>query len=142
MTAQLGESVDRLKALNATIARACEQAEAHITEANRLVDQLAQSGLPNPTILLGRVVLRRAYSPRPGGDDSGEVLQAALAVPGGFGIVAWDSEELAELSEMPDTMESVARGYFIPFADCEPALRGMLGKQAERLLVELFEQIK
>ena len=87
--------IARLKAmqdLNAQIRHQAEHAEARVATANPLIAQLAASGLVGDQILIGQFLLIRGYSARFPPKDSGQVIQAALAVPGGFGAVVWDSE--------------------------------------------------
>lgn len=47
-------------------------------EVNRLLGQLSKTGFVHETVLLGEIIHQRYYAPRPGGNDSGQLVQAAL----------------------------------------------------------------
>lgn len=83
-------------------------------------------GLLPQTSYLGPVIHTRPYSPQLGGHDSGQIFQSSLLVPGGLGASIWDIEEFAELSSIPDGLESAAFMRHVPFEQCERAIRALL----------------
>lgn len=106
--------------------RQMEIAEAQASSANCLVNAVWRMGLLPRTAYLGPVIHTRSYSPQLGGHDSGQVFQASLLVPGGLGASIWDTEEFAELSAIPDGLETAAFMRHIPFEQCEQAIRALL----------------
>ena len=136
MSDKLSARLEALKDLNLQIHHQAEQAEARVATANPLITQLAASGLVAEQILLGQFLLLRGYSARFPPKDSGQVIQAALAVPGGFGAVVWDSEELASVRDSPH-YECEAFWRFVPFAQCEPMVKALITSN----LAPLFDQL-
>ena len=106
--------------------RQMEIAEAQACGVNCLVNAVWRMGLLPRTAYLGPVIHTRPYSPQLGGHDSGQVFQAALLIPGGVGVSIWDTEEFAELSAVPDGLESAAFMRHVPFEECEQAIRALL----------------
>jgi len=136
MTDNLTPRLQELKDLNLQIHHQAEQAEARVATANPLIAQLAANGVIAEQILLGQFLLLRGYSVRFPPADSGQVIQAALAVPGGFGAVIWDSEELASLRDSPQ-VEFEAFWRFVPFDQCEPIVKALITSN----LAPLFDQL-
>ena len=95
-------------------------AEARAAGLNNLINDIRQFGLGTRTSLLGPVIQNRDYAPQPGGHDSGQVIQSALLVPRGLGVVVWDSEFYLSLVDVPDGLEAAAAMYHIPFEQCCP----------------------
>ena len=89
--------------------------------------------------LLGHVVHMQEYSPRYQPTDSGIVLQAALDIPCGIGIVAWDSEVYCQLRQSPEGSDVQPSLNFIPFSELEPAIRALLLPHVESLLLRLIQ---
>ena len=103
---------------------------------------MAEAGWVNNLAILGPIIHHWAYEPRPWGWDSGPLAQAALLVPDGIGVVIWDSEDYAELCRVPDGLEAEAKGRFVPFAACEPAVQGLLFPTIEPLLERLSDKLR
>jgi hypothetical protein len=106
-----------------------------------LILEVAEAGPVNSLSILGPIINHWAYEPRPRGWDSGPLAQAALLVPGGIGVVIWDSEEYAELRRATDGLEAEATARFVPFAACEPAVKGLLLPTIEPLLEQLADKL-
>ena len=119
-----------------------EVAEAVAQGLNSLVAEVWQLGLLPRTVFLGAVIETRCYSVEPGGHSSGEVVQAALLIPGGFGVALWDTEDFDDLSAQPSTLEAAAFGHHVPFEDCELALRAKLEPHIEPLVDQLVRALK
>ena len=115
------------------------QAEARAAGLNSLIHEIWQLGLGTRTSLLGPVLQTRSYDPKAGGHDSGQVIQSALLVPGGLGVVAWDSEFYLSLVDVPDGLEAAAAMYHIPFEKCCPAWRALLCEHIAPLVEQLFD---
>jgi len=83
----------------------------------------------------------KACGPIPSESDGSLLLQAALLVPEGFGIIAWDREEyLAARNSSPRNRE--ARLRFVPFNELGSALKTLLLPQIDPLLAELLRTIR
>jgi hypothetical protein len=141
MNERFEEMNEYLRRLSVWARHASDQAEAKIREVNTWARQLGELGFLNDTVILGPVILSRGYEPRPGGNDSGQLVQAALYVPRGFGVVYWDSEEYVELYPVVDTLESEALHRLEPFEDREPAIKGLLLPHVEPLLEKLYRRL-
>jgi hypothetical protein len=87
---------------------------AKMNEVNQLLGQLGKAGLVHETVVLGEVIHHRYYSPQREGHDSSQLVQAVLCLPGGIGVVLWDSEKNTELRDVSDSLESEARLGFRP----------------------------
>lgn len=119
-----------------------ESSHKRVSDLNAVVLELELSGLVPQTAILGEVVLNRPYPPAEEGHESGEVLQAAVLIPGGAGLLFWDSERFAELQQTPQGLEADAWGRFAEFDELEPGLQGVVGMQLDDLInrfVGLFE---
>lgn len=134
------QRLHHLQHLNLEIRQRLEVAELKVGRVNPLLAQLAAAGLLNDTIVLGEVVLQRPYSVQADCTESGQFIQAALSVPGGFGAVLWDSEEFAFLRDTPQ-LESEAIRKAIPFEQCSSAIKALLLPQLEPLLDRLFADL-
>jgi hypothetical protein len=120
---------------------AADQADAKVHTANEFIQRIADSGWLARTAVLGQIILDHSYEPRPGGSDSGQLAQAVLLVPGGFGILLWDSEDYVALREVPEGLEAEAWVMFHPFDECEPALKALLLSQIDPLLAQLCKKL-
>jgi len=133
--------VSQLQELHLLICHYREQAEAKIVQVNQVIRCIGDSGLLYDTVICGPIILQRNYSPVRGGHDSGEVVQAVLHVPHGIGIVRWNSDELANVHDVPEALESQACRDFVPFEQCEPVAKALLWPHIEPLLGELRARI-
>ncbi len=111
-----------------------EIAEARVTGWNQLVRDLWRSGLLPQSAILGRVIETRPYAPMAGGHASGQVVQASLLIPGGVGVLLWDTEDFVLLANVPDGLESDAWAHHIPFESCQPAHQVALAEQLSLLI--------
>ena len=139
MNERLRSEIEFLKALSVEIHRRAEVAELIVEQALPALNQLAAVQLTNRRLILGPVVLRRPYEVQREPAESGQVIQAALALPQGFGCVVWDSEDLAALEDTAQEYEAQFR--FKPVADCSPAIKALLLPHLETLLAKLVEGI-
>jgi hypothetical protein len=89
--------------------------------------------------VLGPVVLARPYAAG-GPTTSGQVVQAVLTLPHGFGAVYWDTEDWVA-HEDGDSREEIALRAVTPFEECEPAVRALIAPHAGRLLRTLLGRI-
>jgi len=141
MSKEFDEMVEYLKWLNFWIRHCRDQAEAKMGEVNRLLGQLGETGFVHETVVLGEVIHHRYYAPLSGGNDSGQLVQAALCVPGGLGVVLWDSEEYSQWRDIPEGLEAEARPGFLPFERRDAALKALLLPQIEPLLQQLRRRL-
>jgi hypothetical protein len=118
-----------------------EVAEARMADANALIQEMNRAGMLAPVALLGPIIGSRRYGPTPGGNISGRVIQAALVVPGGLGVVFWDSDEYAELSAIEDALEAEALARHVPFELCEAGIRALLEPHIAPLIARFAELV-
>ncbi len=126
-----------LRQFNLQIRLQLEQAEAKIPALNEQIDQLSRTGLLQGEAVLGNVMCSRGYYNQPE-NSSGLVIQAAALVPGGFGVVDWDTDDYRAVSESAGPSFSQARLRFRAFDQLEPALRAMLLPHVEPILNQLL----
>jgi hypothetical protein len=88
-------------------------------------------------VLLGDLVHESLYSVPIFGDGS-QLFQAAILIPGGLGLVAWDREHYLSLQGPEGPGYHDARPRFTSFDDLGPALKGLLLNQVEPLLDRLL----
>ena len=113
-------------------------AEARLPMVNDLIRQLATVDLLPETALLGEVILDQALVPVPNYSDGSQLLQAALLVPGGFGIVLWDREEYLAVRNSHGATSHEMRVRFIAFDQVGSAIKALLLPQVEPLLDRLL----
>jgi hypothetical protein len=120
-----------------------QEAECRIAVINQVVTEIAATGLLQRSAILGRVIQHRPYAPVPEGNHTGLVIQGCLLMPGGVGILSWDSEDYFELKEVPDGLEAEAWLHFTSFDETETAHRALLSFQIDELMhlmIELFSE--
>jgi hypothetical protein len=134
--------LDRVLMQVRTLRTFAQAAENRILHINTVIQEVNAIGLLNPTVLLGQLLHQRGYEPVPGGSDSGQVIQAALLVPGGIGALYWDTETYQSLVQTPEGLEADSWRHFVPFDKCEVAIRAMLAVHHADLVnrfLQLFE---
>jgi hypothetical protein len=137
----LSLQLETLRQLNLTLRQQLEAAEARVPAINEQIAQLAGIGLIQDAALLGEVVYDKAYSPVPNPTDGSLVLQAAILIPGGLGLVAWDREEfLAVRDQGPGYRDTHLR--FVSFDELGSALKALLLPQVEPLLDRLCQMAR
>ena len=77
-----------------------------------------------------------------GPEDSGQVFQAALLVPGGFGVIVLDSEEY--LDHQKDLIRAThdLPLRFMRFDECQSAIKALLLPEAHKLLGRLLTNLE
>ena len=100
-----------------------EIAEVRVPRWNQLVHELWRAGLISQTAILGRVIETRPYAPAEGDHSSGQVVQSSLLIPGGVGVLLWDTEDFAFHSKIAEGLESHAWAHHVPFDRCERRIR-------------------
>lgn len=138
MKSRIDEMAEQLASLNIQIRHDMEQAEAKAERVNQLVHELGETGVLTHQVLLG-VVFERAYDPESSTQDSGQVVQAALLVPEGFGVCLWDLVEFTTLRASPQGLERHARAKFQPFDECAAAEKKFLLPYLEEMLEDLTD---
>ena len=135
----INETLSQLRELLLQMRSQLDQADAHIPEINNVVRSIAELRIVAERTLLGHVVHIQEYSPQPQPVDSGIVLQAALDIPRGIGIAAWDTEAYHQLRQSTEGLECQSSLNFIAFDDLEAAIRALLLPHVESLLVRLIQ---
>ncbi len=123
----------RLQAASLEIRQKAEQAELLVEEAHAAIRQIATAQARPPKLLLGSIVLSQPYAVDAEASPSGQMVQAALSSTDGFGVIFWDSEELAALAQLPQ-LEYEARKRFVSINDCPPAFKAAMLPELEGLL--------
>ena len=134
--------VRQLRNLSLVIRHQAEQAEAKVQQANSLLRELQRIRVIRETVVLGPVLFVRSYAPTPGGNDTGEVVQAALCMEDGVGAAFWDTELFSELSQIVNGLESEVSSAFVPFERCEPSVRAALLPYIEPLVGEVWRRTR
>ena len=135
----INENLSHLRTLLLQMRSQLDQADAHVPEINNVVRSIAELQIVAERTLLGHVVHMQEYSPQTQPVDSGIVLQAALDIPRGIGIAAWDSEVYHQLRRSAEGLEFQRSLNFISFEELEPAIRALLLPHVESLLLRLIQ---
>lgn len=133
----INQLIQQLQELSIRLRSQLDQSEAHIVSLNHVVGSIADLNLVTEQVLLGHVVHMRDYTPSAGITDSGIVLQAALSIPGGLGIVTWDTDVYARARLSPDGLHGEGHHRFMEYASLDPAIRALLLPHVESLLTRL-----
>ena len=129
-----------LARLNLQIRHDMEQAEAKVAQVNRLVKKLGKTGLLNDLTTWDGFRAAR-FTPLEGSSEMPDcrITLAALLVPDGFGICAWESEK-AYLGDVSKTgLKARAQRRFVPFAKCDLRDKAFLLPVIEEVLDELID---
>lgn len=126
MNPSIQDLVAELAAFNTGIRHRWYLADCLVPGINDMLALMAGLGLLTDTVLLGEVICDRSYAYPPLDHESGQVVQAALLVPGGLGVVVWDSEEYVEYSRNPSRPDFDVRARFRPYRQCGQALRALI----------------
>jgi hypothetical protein len=119
------------------IARAkygAEQAEVKADRSNQFAEQLGVTGHLNgsPTFVLG------AKYQQPGKDGPGNIVQAALLVPKGVGLLIYDFDDYRDLEDSGDLgSERDVNWHFQAFKDCSIAEKSFLNEQIDEMQEDL-----
>jgi hypothetical protein len=133
----LSKHLEKLEKLNFYVRTQMDVAECYIPAINKQIKNISELEFTPAKALLGSIILDREYDRGP--QDSGQYIQAALLIPDGIGACVWDSEDYVEThTGMPEIDYPLAKNLFVPFDDCELAVKGLLLSQAERLLDQLM----
>jgi hypothetical protein len=139
MRYRLAGHLQELQSFNLQIRQQLELAEAIIPPINELLKHLAALGLCGPQMISGPVLYEAPYPFGSPSSDSGLVYQAALSLPGGFGVLRCDLEEYLA-SVMSQSDGSLNAGTFVPFAECALGQKALLTPQVSGLLERLAIQ--
>jgi hypothetical protein len=132
--------VRSLQAASLEIRQKAEQAELLVDEAHAAIRRLATAHVIGPRLLLGSIVLSQPYSLEAEMSSSGQMVQAALSSQNGFGVILWDSEELAELNRSA-RLEYEAAQRFVPIGECPPAIKAAMLSELEPLLGQFLRAL-
>ena len=90
--------IDGIQKTNVQLRQQLELAEAQIPRLNEALQQLARLEFATGYVLLDEIIHEAAY-PAGGPCDSGQLFQAAIVIPGGLGVIIWDTGEFEQLSD-------------------------------------------
>lgn len=109
------------------------------------VEWIAKTRLLHGIVLLGPVLRTESYDSYDEVDSSERVVQAALLIPRGIGVLVWDSEEIASLKCQDRSLESAAWLAHVRFEDCSLEHQALMVDQilvlADRLMQRLRKQL-
>lgn len=129
--------IEQLRLLDLSLRSQLQQAEARVPSINAIIAELAKmQGVPEYAIL-GLILYEGLTNVLTGPNESGQVVQVALTVPGGFGVVNWSSEEFATYCKTPPKTSAGIFRLFIPFDRCPSAVKALLLPHVQPLL-DLF----
>ena len=104
-------------------------AQRRVAMCNDVIAEVSELGILPRTVLLGQVLcLRETHAPSNAACDA-RLLQAALLIPGGFGVVIWENAVHFERAQESRPQESDAWRCFIPFEQCNQPFRQFVGAQ-------------
>lgn len=109
-------------------------ADSLIPAINSELSRMHEAGFVTAAFFMGDVVLRRAYYPCQGPDDSGQLVVAILQIPGGLSACYFDSDEFLQLSGDERELANVASTKAIPYADLDAHARACLLNQVAPLV--------
>ena len=107
-----------------------------------LVDWITKTRLLHGVCILGPVLRSESYAAGEGDGSSGLILQAALLIPRGIGVLMWDSDEVASLECQDRTLESAAWLAHVPFEQCSPVHQALLVDQIIELADQLISRLR
>ena len=134
---QLEKGDVRPQRLNRKIDRDAAEAERKVGPIHKLIVELGKSQLLNDAPILAGHLQCPCEAGEP--HDSGQVAQAALLVPEGFGVCLWDPAQFAALGQRPDGLESNARRSFLPFNQCSATYKAFLLPFMEEMAEDLTD---
>lgn len=135
------QQLNSLRQLNVNIRHQLELVEARIPPLNELISQLAGVELLIDTALLGDIVFDRAYTPIPNYSDGSQLLQAAILIPSGMGLVLWDREEYLAFRDYEGPRFQDIHLRFSAFEELSPALKVLLLPQVDVLVEVLLSKL-
>ena len=108
-----------------------------IPRINEAIARLAELDLIPETALIGHIVHERHYAPETGNTDS-QVLQAALLVPRGIGLVFWSTDEYMAFRDSGNDLGGDRLVPFLPWDELDSPIRALLFPHLESLLNRLI----
>ncbi|QDU79662.1 hypothetical protein Pla110_13730 [Polystyrenella longa] len=141
MENSLSHQIERLLNQVRKLRLQAEQAEAYAAPLCQLTAELSHSGLLKEATVLGDFLLTRSYTDDPF-SDSAQLLQAALIVPAGIGIIYWDVVEFENHRSSRTEILREAVNHFVPFHELPSAMRGLLLPQIRRLFDGLGQHLQ
>lgn len=132
----------QLGQLSLSLRAQLDQAEAHVPNINALFARLAEVDRLNETIILGLVIYEGHYNILTGPHEMGQVVQAALMVPQGFGVICWDSAEYLIFRKNPPRTVAELLLRFVAFETCPPAIKTLLLPQVHPLLAQFLGRLR
>lgn len=131
--------IEELKNLNLQITRLAEYAEAVLPQLNAQLNRLHEVGLIAACLIRSDSVWQRPYNEGFTPAISGQVLQAVLIIPGGFGMLVLDSEDFVQMHNQEIARDEL-KNWVVPIEQCLPAEQAYIYLQCRKLFVELIKQ--
>jgi hypothetical protein len=132
--------IEQLQEINLRLRQQLEQAELLLPIVDQLIGQLAVIELLPSTAILGRILLDEPVT-GPVDSDGSRLLQAAILVPGGVGVVIWDREHYLSFrnQEQPGYQDALPR--FEPFESQPSGIKSLLLPEVLSLLEQLSSRL-
>ena len=134
--------IEQLRHLDLSLRSQLEQAEARVQSINENILQLARMQAVSETAILGLVLFHDFSNASSETTDSGHVVQAALTVPAGFGVINWRIKQFASFCQTPPPDAGGFIHLFIPFDQCSTGVKTLLLPHVQPLLDLLFKNIR
>lgn len=132
---------EQLRFIHEQITAGTTAADSLIPAINSELSRMHEADIVAPAFFLGDVVLRRGYYPCQGPVDSGQLMVAALQIPGGLCACYFDSEEFLRISPDQRELASVASTKAILYADLDAHAKACLLNQVLPLISEFIGTI-
>ncbi len=137
MPRRLQSLASALAKVNGQIKHDLQDAEAKVSDANALIGELARSGMLRRAVLLGKF-REASLDPDSGDSEPAHIIQAALLIPEGIGVCAWDSHEAYKPDQDPEHFDREVRKRFVPFGDLDETDQVFILPQLESLVEQLM----
>lgn len=130
---------EELQKLNLQITRLAEFAEATLPQINEQLNRLHDLGLISTCLIRADTVWQRPYNEAFTVASSGQVLQAVLIIPGGFGLLVLDTEDFVQMHNQEVARDEL-KHWVEPVTKCRPAEQAYIYLQCGSLFRDLIRQ--
>lgn len=125
---------EQLRFIHEQISAGKTAADSLIPAINSELSRMHEAGIVAPAFFIGDIVLQRGYYPGQGPDDSGQLVVAALRLPGGLCACYFDSDEFLQISQDELELANVASVKAITYADLDAHAKACLLNQVQPLI--------
>jgi len=134
--------IEQLRLLDLSLRSQLELAEARVQSINEVIVHLAEAQVVSETAIVGLIIYEGLNNVLTESINSGQVVQAALTVPYGFGVINWSSEEFASFRKTPTPDAAGLIQLFVPFDRCPTGIKALLLPHVQPLLDLLLRNVR